>query len=77
MRLRPGDTTRADCGLSSIESVPASAPNTTDFSRLGLLFVYRGSHTQTDPALKAAYAAASAVRPYFSRRASTLPCSMN
>ena len=27
------------------------------------LFVYRGSHTQTDPTLKSAYAAASAATP--------------
>lgn len=56
--LAPGDATIHQC-----ETIHHSAPNTTDFSRLGLLFVYRGSHTQTDPSLKAAYAAASAATP--------------
>jgi phytanoyl-CoA hydroxylase len=56
--LAPGDATIHQC-----ETIHHSAPNTTDFSRLGLLLVYRGSHTQTDPTLKAAYAAASAATP--------------
>lgn len=56
--LEPGDATIHHC-----ETIHHSAPNTTDHSRLGLLFVYRGSHTQTDPALKAAYAAAVAATP--------------
>lgn len=56
--LAPGDATIHQC-----QTIHHSAPNTTDFSRLGLLFVYRGSHTQTDPTLKAAYAAASAATP--------------
>ncbi len=56
--LAPGDATIHQC-----QTIHHSAPNTTDFSRLGLLFVYRGSHTQTDPSLKAAYAAASAATP--------------
>ncbi len=56
--LSPGDATIHHC-----ETIHHSAPNTTDHSRLGLLFVYRGSHTQTDPALKAAYTAAVAATP--------------
>lgn len=32
-------------------------------SRLGFLFVFRGGHTQTDPALKSAYAAAVTATP--------------
>ncbi|MDZ4402635.1 phytanoyl-CoA dioxygenase family protein [Prosthecobacter sp.] len=56
--LEPGDATIHQC-----ETIHHSAPNTTDFSRLGLLLVYRGSHTQTDPKLKEAYAAAVAATP--------------
>lgn len=56
--LAPGDATIHQC-----ETIHHSAPNTTDCSRLGLLFVYRGSHTQTDPALKSAYTAAVATTP--------------
>lgn len=56
--LAPGDATIHHC-----ETVHHSAPNSTEHSRLGLLLVYRGSHTQTDPALKAAYATAVAATP--------------
>jgi len=56
--LAPGDATIHHC-----ETVHHSAPNTTEHSRLGLLLVYRGSHTQTDPALKAAYTAAAGATP--------------
>lgn len=56
--LAPGDATIHHC-----ETVHHSAPNTTDFSRLGLLLVYRGTHTQTDPKLKEAYAAAVTATP--------------
>ncbi len=56
--LAPGDATIHQC-----ETIHHSAPNTTDHSRLGLLLVYRGSHTQTDPTLKAAYSAAAALTP--------------
>ncbi|WP_395736673.1 phytanoyl-CoA dioxygenase family protein [Prosthecobacter sp.] len=56
--LAPGDATIHQC-----ETIHHSAPNTTDFARLGLLLVYRGSHTQTDPALKAAYSTAVAMTP--------------
>jgi len=56
--LSPGDATIHQC-----ETIHHSAPNTTDFSRLGLLLVYRGAHTQTDPALKAAYTAAATATP--------------
>jgi ectoine hydroxylase-related dioxygenase (phytanoyl-CoA dioxygenase family) len=56
--LAPGDATIHHC-----ITVHYSAPNTTEHSRLGLLFVFRGSHTRTDPALKAAYTAAAAATP--------------
>ena len=56
--LQPGDATIHQC-----ETVHHSAPNTTDHSRLGLLLVYRGSHTQTDPRLKEAYTAAVTATP--------------
>lgn len=56
--LEPGDATIHQC-----ETVHHSAPNTTEHSRLGLLLVYRGAHTQTDPALKAAYTAAATATP--------------
>ena len=56
--LAPGDATIHQC-----ETIHHSAPNTTDHSRLGLLLVYRGSHTQTDPKLKAAYTAAVTATP--------------
>lgn len=56
--LEPGDATIHQC-----ETIHHSAPNTTNFSRLGLLLVYRGSHTQSDPNLKEAYAAAVAATP--------------
>ncbi len=56
--LAPGDATIHHC-----ETIHHSAPNTTDDSRLGLLLVYRGSHTQIDPALKGAYAAAVTATP--------------
>ncbi|MBK8094245.1 MAG: hypothetical protein IPK32_20320 [Verrucomicrobiaceae bacterium] len=45
------------------ETIHHSAPNRSDFPRLGLLLVYRGKHTQTDAALKAAYAAAVTATP--------------
>lgn len=56
--LAPGDATIHHC-----VTIHHSAPNTTDHSRLGLLFVYRGSHTQTDPSLSAAYTAAATATP--------------
>jgi phytanoyl-CoA hydroxylase len=56
--LKPGDATVHHC-----EVIHHSDPNHTDQSRLGLLFVYRGSHTMTDPQLKAAYTEAVAVTP--------------
>lgn len=56
--LAPGDATIHQC-----ETIHHSAPNTTEHSRLGLLLVYRGAHTQTDPKLKEAYAAAVASTP--------------
>lgn len=56
--LAPGDAT-----IHHSVTVHHSAPNTTDRSRLGLLLVYRGMHTQTDPSLKAAYAQAATATP--------------
>lgn len=56
--LEPGDATIHHC-----DTIHYSAPNSTDHPRLGFLLVFRGSHTQNDPALKAAYAAAVAMTP--------------
>lgn len=56
--LEPGDALIHQC-----ETIHHSAPNTSDFPRLGLLLVYRGKHTQTDPTLKAAYTAAATATP--------------
>jgi phytanoyl-CoA hydroxylase len=56
--LAPGDATIHHC-----QTIHHSAPNTTEHSRLGLLLVYRGAHTQTDPALKAAYTLAATATP--------------
>lgn len=56
--LEPGDAAIHHC-----DTIHYSAPNTTDHPRLGFLLVFRGSHTQTDPALKAAYSAAVAMTP--------------
>ena len=56
--LEPGDATIHHCN-----TIHHSAPNTSAHSRLALLFVLRGSHTQTDPALKATYTAAVTATP--------------
>ncbi len=56
--LEPGDATIHHC-----EIIHHSDPNKSDQSRLGLLFVYRGSHTKTDAQLKAAYTEAVAATP--------------
>lgn len=56
--LEPGDASIHHCN-----TIHHSAPNRTDNSRLGFLLVYRGSHTETDPNLKAAYAAAVSITP--------------
>ena len=56
--LHPGDATIHHC-----EIIHHSDPNHTDQSRLGLLFVYRGSHTTTDERLKATYTEAVTATP--------------
>ena len=56
--LDPGDALIHHC-----ETIHHSAPNTSEHSRLGLLLVYRGTHTQSEPLLKAAYAAANSNLP--------------
>jgi phytanoyl-CoA hydroxylase len=56
--LAPGDATIHHC-----DTIHYSAPNTTDHPRLGFLLVFRGSHTTTDPGLKATYSAAAAATP--------------
>lgn len=56
--LEPGDATIHHC-----DTIHYSAPNTTEHSRLGFLLVFRGSHTETDPAMKAAYSAAATATP--------------
>jgi ectoine hydroxylase-related dioxygenase (phytanoyl-CoA dioxygenase family) len=56
--LEPGDATIHHC-----QTIHHSAPNTTNQSRLGLLFVFRGSHTRIDPTLRATYLAAATATP--------------
>lgn len=56
--LEPGDALIHHC-----QTIHHSAPNLSDFPRLGLLLVYRGHHTQNDPALQAAYRAAVSSTP--------------
>ncbi|GDY23487.1 phytanoyl-CoA dioxygenase [Verrucomicrobiota bacterium] len=56
--LEPGDASIHHCN-----TIHHSAPNRTDHPRLGLLFVFRGRHTQTDPVLQAAYTAAVTLTP--------------
>ena len=56
-RLEPGDALIHHC-----QTIHWSAPNKTDRSRCGLLLVYRGEHTTSDPTLKAAYDAARAAK---------------
>ena len=56
--LQPGDATIHHCNV-----IHHSAPNQTDQPRLGLLLVYRASHTQTDPQLLAAYTDAVTATP--------------
>jgi ectoine hydroxylase-related dioxygenase (phytanoyl-CoA dioxygenase family) len=56
--LAPGDATIHHCN-----TIHHSAPNTTEHSRLGLLFVFRGRHTQTNPELRATYTAAATATP--------------
>jgi ectoine hydroxylase-related dioxygenase (phytanoyl-CoA dioxygenase family) len=56
--LAPGDATIHHCN-----TIHHSAPNKTDQARLGFLLVFRGSHTETDPELKATYTAAATAMP--------------
>ena len=56
--LNPGDATIHHCN-----TIHYSAPNESDQSRLGLLLVYRGEHTRTDPVLKSVYDEASRLTP--------------
>jgi ectoine hydroxylase-related dioxygenase (phytanoyl-CoA dioxygenase family) len=48
--LMPGDAV-----FHHSQTLHRSDPNTTDRARCGLLLVYRGQHTRTDPGLKALY----------------------
>jgi phytanoyl-CoA hydroxylase len=56
--LAPGDATIHHC-----EVIHHSNPNHTEQSRLGLLLVYRGTHTQTDAVLQATYAQSVTATP--------------
>jgi ectoine hydroxylase-related dioxygenase (phytanoyl-CoA dioxygenase family) len=56
--LSPGDATIHHC-----EVIHHSEPNHSEQSRLGLLFVYRGTHTQTDAVLQATYTQAVTATP--------------
>ena len=55
-----GTLEAGDALIHHCQTIHWSAANKTDRSRCGLLLVYRGAHTQTDPNLKAAYDAARA-----------------
>ncbi|MGI9428616.1 MAG: phytanoyl-CoA dioxygenase family protein, partial [Bythopirellula sp.] len=56
--LDPGDATIHHCNV-----IHHSGPNKTDQARLGVLLVYRGSHTKTDPQLHATYTEAVSATP--------------
>lgn len=56
--LAPGDATIHHC-----EVIHHSDPNLSDQPRLGLLFVYRGAHTQIDDRLRRVYDAARIATP--------------
>jgi len=56
--LNPGDATIHHC-----QTIHSSDPNETEHSRLGLLLVYRGSHTKDDPELSDAYSTAVTSKP--------------
>jgi ectoine hydroxylase-related dioxygenase (phytanoyl-CoA dioxygenase family) len=56
--LQPGDAM-----IHHSQTIHWSAPNHTDRPRCGLLLVYRGAHTRSDPALKAAYDVARSPAP--------------
>ena len=56
--LEPGDATIHHC-----ETIHHSQPNQTDQPRLGLLFVYRGAHTQINEEWRADYMVAVAETP--------------
>ncbi|MBL4883347.1 MAG: phytanoyl-CoA dioxygenase family protein [Planctomycetaceae bacterium] len=56
--LEPGDATIHHCQI-----IHHSDANQTDQSRLGLLFVYRASHTKTDSQLKHDYTTAVTTTP--------------
>ncbi len=55
--LNPGDALIHHC-----ETIHYSGPNNSPFPRCGLLMVFRGTHTTTDPKLKEAYMEANAVK---------------
>ncbi|MEX0793409.1 MAG: phytanoyl-CoA dioxygenase family protein [Pirellulaceae bacterium] len=56
--LSPGDATVHHC-----QTVHSSEGNQTDHRRLALLFVFRGSETQVDPALQTVYTDAATATP--------------
>jgi ectoine hydroxylase-related dioxygenase (phytanoyl-CoA dioxygenase family) len=56
--LDSGDATIHHC-----QTIHHSGPNRSDRARLGLLLVYRGEHTRTDPRLQAAYDMARSATP--------------
>lgn len=56
--LAPGDATIHHC-----EVIHHSAPNLSDQSRLGLLFVFRGAHTKINRRLRAVYDEARTATP--------------
>lgn len=55
-----GTLEAGDALVHHCQTIHYSAPNKTDHPRCGLLMVFRGSHTEADPQLKAAYDAGRA-----------------
>jgi ectoine hydroxylase-related dioxygenase (phytanoyl-CoA dioxygenase family) len=56
-----GTLDAGDALIHHCQTIHYSAPNKTDQPRCGLLIVYRGLHTQTDPVLRANYAKGGAI----------------
>ncbi|HEX7010102.1 MAG TPA: phytanoyl-CoA dioxygenase family protein [Phycisphaeraceae bacterium] len=56
-----GTLEAGDALIHHCQTIHYSAPNTTDQPRCGLLMVFRGEHTRTDPQLQARYALGGAV----------------
>jgi hypothetical protein len=58
-KLVKGGALLGDAIIHHCDQIHHSPPNTNEHSRLGLLLGYCGTHTQSEPLLNAAYAAAN------------------